>query len=616
MRGRVVYSIRDGIAKKKHLISKVFLPVLSMSLLAGLVVAIQPARAASVNPNFLSGASNNGKSCAELDDTYGGGQTWLEFKVQNDSPQPGDVLGNGTFTSGTLQVVISNYSTTSFNWSSNFGIDAIVVKSGSNGSNLYIYQPSGGESTGDTSLGPPSTQEISHISFCYDTQIQQDDPEPTYLTLVKELITNNGGTAAATDWTLSADGPTPISGASGNTEVTDAEVEPGTYTLSESGGPDGYAAGIYNCSKNEGDPVESNSITLEAGDFATCIITNDDEPGTLIVKKVVINDNGGNAGPDDFTFQVNGGEPGPFEADGQKDIAVDAGTYTVTETAAAGYDTTYENCDQVTVTNGGAATCTVTNDDIAPTVTLVKEVINDNGGTAGENDFGLEVGGSSVNSGDTTTVDANTPIVLSEDGLVDYSFVSISGDRQCPVDNGGTVTLNEGENITCTITNDDDPAHLTLVKTVTNDNGGTAQEADWTLSADGPTPISGTTGTANVTNATVSAGTYTLSESGPGGYTAGDWACIKNDEQQISAPEVTLGLSDDVVCTIDNNDDAPPVVLGENTGGQGEDPGPQVLGETLSNTGAGVWLTSLIGGLLLSSTLALFAYSRSTQRKK
>ena len=49
---------------------------------------------------------------------------------------------------------------------------------------------------------------------------------------------------------------------------------------------------------------------------------------------------------------------------------------------------------------------------------------------------------------------------------------------------------------TCTITNDDQPATLTLVKTVTNDNGGTAVPTDWTLTATGPTPISGTTGSA------------------------------------------------------------------------------------------------------------------------
>ena len=47
---------------------------------------------------------------------------------------------------------------------------------------------------------------------------------------------------------------------------------------------------------------------------------------------------------------------------------------------------------------------------------------------------------------------------------------------------------------TCTINNNDQPAHLTLVKTVTNDNGGTAVPTAWTLAAAGPTPISGATG--------------------------------------------------------------------------------------------------------------------------
>ncbi|MBI2285273.1 Ig-like domain repeat protein, partial [Candidatus Saccharibacteria bacterium] len=71
----------------------------------------------------------------------------------------------------------------------------------------------------------------------------------------------------------------------------------------------------------------------------------------------------------------------------------------------------------------------------------------------------------------------------------------------------------------------------------------------------------------------------------------------------------------------DNCDDeqmtisALPVVLGENTGGQGEDPGPQVLAASLTNTGTSVWATTLVGGTLLTSTLALFAYSRFARRQ-
>ena len=74
-----------------------------------------------------------------------------------------------------------------------------------------------------------------------------------------------------------------------------------------------------------------------------------------------------------------------------------------------------------------------------------------------------------------------------------------------------------GQSATCTITNDDIAAHLTLSKAVINDNGGTALPTDWTLNAAGPTTgISGATGTAPVTGVQVLPGTYALSESAPG----------------------------------------------------------------------------------------------------
>ena len=87
-----------------------------------------------------------------------------------------------------------------------------------------------------------------------------------------------------------------------------------------------------------------------------------------------------------------------------------------------------------------------------------------------------------------------------------------------------TVTLAEGQNATCTIVNTAIPSKLTLEKTVDNGTtGGTTLPTAWTLAAAGPTPISGATGSAAVTNATVKVGTYALSESnGPTGYRTGD----------------------------------------------------------------------------------------------
>ena len=124
------------------------------------------------------------------------------------------------------------------------------------------------------------------------------------------------------------------------------------------------------------------------------------------------------------------------------------------------------------------------------------------------------------------------------------------------------VTLGNGQDATCTITNDDIPATLTLKKTVVN---GAAVATDWILSAAGPTPISGTTGATTVTNAPVSAGEYTLSEGGPENYLASAWSCtlteipIQNalavtslEEVVVTDNKVSLLNGQGVTCTITN----------------------------------------------------------------
>src|SRR5439155_391297 len=106
------------------------------------------------------------------------------------------------------------------------------------------------------------------------------------------------------------------------------------------------------------------------------------------------------------------------------------------------------------------------------------------------------------------------------------------------------------------------PPHLTLLKTVVNDDGGTAPDTAWTLAASGPTPISGVEGNAAVTNAAVTAGTYTLSESGgPTGYTASQYSCVKNGGQPVVSNSITLADADNATCTITNNDQQAYVIV-------------------------------------------------------
>lgn len=98
------------------------------------------------------------------------------------------------------------------------------------------------------------------------------------LTLVKQVVNDDGGTATPRSWTLVADGPTPVQGATGSPEVTAVTVAAGTYVLAERGGPDGYAAGAWSCVDDSGEPVEldDSTLTLSLGDAVLCAVVNDD----------------------------------------------------------------------------------------------------------------------------------------------------------------------------------------------------------------------------------------------------------------------------------------------------------------------------------------------------
>ena len=112
-----------------------------------------------------------------------------------------------------------------------------------------------------------------------------------------------------------------------------------------------------------------------------------------------------------------------------------------------------------------------------------------------------------------------------------------------------------GQTVTCTINNDDVAASLSLDKVVTNNNGGTAVEADWTLTAtpDGIVGQDPVTGAGGVAPTDVLPGTYTLSESaGPAGYAPSAWSCV--GATSFTDTTVTVALGQTVTCTINNDD--------------------------------------------------------------
>ena len=158
-----------------------------------------------------------------------------------------------------------------------------------------------------------------------------------------------------TNFTITASGtgtivsPSAEQSITGGSQVT-YEVTPGVYSVNEAV-KNGWTLSSNTCAE----------VSVVAGGTSECTITNTYSPtlpGTLIVKKVV---SGSQASPTEFSFSVNGGQAQAFEADGQNDITVNPGVYTVVETEASGYNTTYDNCSEVNVPEDGSATCTITN---------------------------------------------------------------------------------------------------------------------------------------------------------------------------------------------------------------------------------------------------------------
>jgi len=98
-----------------------------------------------------------------------------------------------------------------------------------------------------------------------------------------------------------------------------------TWALSETTGY-GYSASAWVC---VGGAQNGSSITLGIGAEATCTITNDDQPGTIVIKKITKPV----GSPTSFTFDANGQGYNDFSLTdgGTNSQTLNAGTYTVKE---------------------------------------------------------------------------------------------------------------------------------------------------------------------------------------------------------------------------------------------------------------------------------------------
>jgi hypothetical protein len=115
------------------------------------------------------------------------------------------------------------------------------------------------------------------------------------MTLVKQVVNDSGGTATPGDWQLTATPVAPVAPGVVPVTVTGSaagatfEVRPGQAYLLTEVGPAGYTTVSIVCTVDNSAPRLSTTITLNAGELATCVFTNDDQPGRLTLVKQVDN---------------------------------------------------------------------------------------------------------------------------------------------------------------------------------------------------------------------------------------------------------------------------------------------------------------------------------------
>ncbi len=177
--------------------------------------------------------------------------------------------------------------------------------------------------------------------------------------------------------------------------------------------------------------------------------------GTLLVYTTVYNNNGGTKTPADFTMNVAGNTPSPSSfsgtASGQA-VTLSPGAYSVSAGAISGYGATYSSGCIGAIGAGELKYCIVGEDDLATSLTLLLNVINNNGGTLAPSDFSLLIDGASAANGTRYPMTPGAHAATTTP-VAGYTFSAWGGD--CNPD--GTINLAAGDNKTCIVNADDNP---------------------------------------------------------------------------------------------------------------------------------------------------------------
>lgn len=356
---------------------------------------------------------------------------------------------------------------------------------------------------------------------------------PSTLTLAAQLHADDGGDAAATDWTLEAVGSATLRGTTGDPAITAVQVQPGAYALGLGGGRPGYAA-AWAC---EGGALDGGTVTVGAGEQVACTVVLDDLPVDLALTLDDGDARAANGGGFGLTMSVrnlggrdlDGDEPATLTAE----LPTGASVVSVPGGCAAAGGTVRCSIDPAALPAGGATT-------------LAVGVRFDDGAGAGE-----------------------------------HTTIATVGTEDDPAPAQPTCAR-ESNGVDCETTELRFPT-LTLVDALSTDDGGDAARADVALNASGPVTVAGVTGDPDVTLAPVPAGAYRLGAAGPAGYAVGAWRC---DGGVLDGGTITIAGIVDVTCTIGLDDHPVDLRLAvDGSGAQGAPGGRVHVAIVVSNAG-------------------------------
>lgn len=319
---------------------------------------------------------------------------------------------------------------------------------------------------------------IGNIFQAYAAQGQKG--EPTLVVFVN-VINDDGGAMTASDFALAVTAKTPspaiFTGSETGTTVT---LKNSDYNVTE------LAIKGYKVSYSPGCSGRINN-----NEAKTCVVTNDDIAPHLKMIKHVINDNGSSATASDFWIYIYGNNPSPSSFSGSEtgtDIKIGPGYYYVNENWNQEYNPNYSTDCYGEINLGDNKTCTITNNDKPKAqLTVIKHVINDDGGIANASDFSIYIYSNYNEPTSFQGSETGTNVTLVEGYYsVSESYNGSDYFQSYSTDCNGYIQ--PGEIRTCTITNDDKgKAQLIVKKQVV---GGTSVPSDFLIyvSADNPSP--------------------------------------------------------------------------------------------------------------------------------